>query len=597
MIDGQSEQLNRIKKAMIISSDKNELADCKSDLMKKIAMDEKEADAVATSIRDMFMPKLLKVMGIDEDEMPEDFIGKMTENDENFEEEYTDEDRDDVEIEDEDEEDDFDFSMDDEDHEEDAQIDEDEVGEDEIATIHITVPADKIREVEKALENVLGDTDAQFKDHAMGEDKESPKGEKNMNKEIEARKALRKTILAAVAEDDVEHVVKADSFDHDKSEQYKEEGFYETMSGGLKDPEIDAVTYADIEIPNFTNLVDGLRPDLGLSESLKTFKFDGTPNDADDFELNFNPFDIPSQGNKDLYDGEGPVIPTERKLPMKRTVNSSSLGEFDADAAEEALAFALRKAGVEEADLGKLTYAEALDLFKAIKTASEDREHYTKDGVMNESNGFVQNTNIKNPDAASNKKEKMATTEDQLHDKKEEAGQRLSSTHDEYAAMLRKLMKGASYAEKDEEEDDDKNHNKAEDTLKVDDLTIEAEDKMAKEAELYKARLKTAFAMSNKLATAGILPINEVDGFAEGMLSDGLTVTAMIRQTKLMLNSAAANAEKYAAASSSVRTASTGIAFNPSVRGASADLSGAQDIQNALRNLGWSTPKVTGVEE
>jgi hypothetical protein len=598
MIDGQSEQLNRIKKAMIISSDKNELADCKSDLMKKIAMDEKEADAVATSIRDMFMPKLLKVMGIDEDEMPKDFIGKMTEDDENFEEEYTDEDRDDVEIEDEDEEDDFDFSMDDEDHEEDAQIDEDEVGEDEIATIHITVPADKIREVEKALENVLGDTDAQFKDHAMGEDKESPKGEKNMNKEIEARKALRKTILAAVAEDDVEHVVKAESFDHDASEQYKEEGFYETMSGGLKDPDFDAVTYADIEIPNFTKLVDGLRPDLGLSESLKTFKFDGTPSDAEDFELNFNPFDIPSQGNKDLYDGEGPVIPTERKLPMKRTVNSSSLGEFDADAAEEALAFALRKAGVEEEDLGKLTYAEALDLFKAIKTASEDREHYTKDGVMNESNGFVQNTNIKNPDAASNKKEKMATTEDQLHDdKKEEAGQRLSSTHDEYAAMLRKLMKGASYAEKDEEEDDDKDHNKAEDTLKVDDLTIEAEDKMAKEAELYKARLKTAFAMSNKLATAGILPINEVDGFAEGMLSDGLTVTAMIRQTKLMLNSAAANAEKYAAASSSVRTASTGIAFNPSVRGASADLSGAQDIQNALRNLGWSTPKVTGVEE
>lgn len=124
-------------------------------------------------------------------------------------------------------------------------------------------------------------------------------------------------------------------------------------------------------------------------------------------------------------------------------------------------------------------------------------------------------------------------------------------------------MKGASYAEKDEEEDDDKDHNKAEDTLKVDDLTIEAEDKMAKEAELYKARLKTAFAMSNKLATAGILPINEVDGFAEGMLSDGLTVTAMIRQTKLMLNSAAANAEKYAAASSSVRTALLGL---PSTR-------------------------------
>ena len=120
---------------------------------------------------------------------------------------------------------------------------------------------------------------------------------------------------------------------------------------------------------------------------------------------------------------------------------------------------------------------------------------------------------------------------------------------------------------------------------------------MEKEAELFKARLKTAYAMSTKLATAGLLPAEELDAYAEGMISDGLTVTAMIRQTKLMLNSAASNAERLASNSNATRTASTGISFNPSVRGASVDLSGVSEIQNALKNIGWTAPQVTGMED
>ena len=68
MIDGQSEQL-KIKKAMkiheIVSSDKESFAECKSDLMKKVAMDESEAEDVASSIRDMFLPKLMKSEGLE----------------------------------------------------------------------------------------------------------------------------------------------------------------------------------------------------------------------------------------------------------------------------------------------------------------------------------------------------------------------------------------------------------------------------------------------------------------------------------------------------------------------------------------------------
>ena len=167
-----------------------------------------------------------------------------------------------------------------------------------------------------------------------------------------------------------------------------------------------------------------------------------------------------------------------------------------------------------------------------------------------------------------------------------------SSSEDVYASMLRKLMRNSSETEKESSTTVETDGTK---------ITTEAEDKkaeMAKEAELYRARLKTAYAMATKLATANILPENEIDAYAEGMLGDNLTATAMIRQTKLMLNSVAASAEKFAASSGSVRTASTGIAFNPSVRGTSSDLRGASDIQNALKNIGWTAPsKVTGMEE
>lgn len=577
MIDGQSEQ--QIKKAMkiheIVSSDKAELRQCKSELMTKLAMDSKEAQTIAESIRDMFMPMLLKKEGLEIEDMPEGFDVKMTDTDEDFEDETPNEDHeesDETEM----------------DHEFDAHNDDNEVDDDEIATIHITVPADKIREVEQALETVLGDMDAESKDLAT--DHKEMKGENDMNKE--ARQALRKTILAAMAdESEVSHVARKDGFEHDKSEQVFEEGEYNTMKGNIKDPDFSTLNFAENDIPTFTDLIGKID---GLTESLTETKFDGTPSDSGDFELDFNPLEIPSQGDEELYTDL--AIPSEGKVPMKRVVNSSVLGEFDADAAEEALAFALKTAGVEDEDLGKLTYAEALELFKAIRTASEDREHYTKDGVMN----FPQNQ-PKDPD-------KKAVTESALRDNSESEEdpesahtrkgpkELYSSTDDQYAAMLRKLMKGAS----DKMDDEDK---EADTTVEMPGGATVTESKhdkedMAKEAELYKARLKTAYAMSTKLATAGILPTNEVDSYAEGMLNDGLTVPAMIRQTKLMLNTASANAEKLAASQNGVRTASTGISFNPSVRAASADLSGAMDIQNALRGLGWTSAKVdTGVEE
>ena len=618
MKDGQSEQLNKIRKAMkineIISSDKSEMTACKNDLMKKMAMDADDAHEVAHSIRDLFLPQLLKSENISEHEMPEGLIVKMTDKDDSFATETPNEEHEhhvDYKSEDdEDESEDSDFDFDeDEDHEIDSDYDDSEVGDDEIATIHISVPADKIRLVEKALETVLGDMDADSKDQATVHTDETQKGDTMNKKEIEARKALRKTILAAMADD--EHVSRKDGFEHDKSEQYLKEGFYNTKKGELTDPDFDTLSYSKNKVPNFTKLVDdNLMPDLGLHESLESIKFDGTPENADEYTLDFDAFMTPSQGDEELYNEL--AIPSEGKLPLKKTVlsDNESKREVYSELDENLLADALRLAGVEDEDLTKLTYAEAKELYRAIKTAeAKERTTYSPDGVMS----FPQNTHITDPDkrkaVTEDSVRKNTGTEEMDSEKSHErSGKQLYSSkedaRDAYAQMLKKLMNPRLAEQEEDMEEDrkDREERESETSINADEVRIEGKSskEMEKEAEMFKARLKMAYACTNKLATAGLLPVDEMDAYAEGMLSDGLTVQSMVRQTKLMLNSAAANAERLAASSAtSVRTASTGISFNPAVRGASvnADLSGAMDIQNALKNIGWTTPKVSGMEE
>jgi len=584
MIDGQSEQ-SKIKKAMkafeIAASDKQDFADCKKDLMNKIAMDDNEAYEIAVAIRDMFLPKLLKSEGLTKEDMPEDFDVKMTDTDDEF---ANDSPKDTYDSED------CNDESPSEDHVNEFKTGDSEINEGEIAKIQITVPVDKVREIEKALETILGDTDATSQDQANVHDN----GENDMTqKEIEAQKELRKMILAAMADDESQSVSRKDGFDHDKSEQYREEEFYDTKKGDLTDPEHTTLDFKSNKIPSYSDVVDNhMIPDLGLHDTLETFKFSDTPVDVHEYKLDFNSFEVPSQGDTEMFNQFS--IESENPQPHKRTINSSTLGNFDADAAEEALAFALKTAGVEDEDLGKLTYAEGLELFKAIKTAqAEDRVHYSKDGKLPSNYN-----NPKDPD-------KKAVTEDGLRDNspKEEDPEKdhersgpkelYSSKEDAYASMLRKLMKGASeevtsgieieepsgakVKMSESKDDEDAAHHRAE---------------LDKKAELNYSRIKTAFTMAARLAVSGHFPINEMESHANSMLEDGLSVNAMIRQTKLMIESAANHSERLAANNSSKRVVTSGVGFNPSVGGTNVDLSGASDIQNALKNIGWTTPTV-----
>jgi len=326
--------------------------------------------------------------------------------------------------------------------------------------------------------------------------------------------------------------------------------------------------------------------------------------------LDFDAFMIPSQGDTELY--HELEIPSEGKLPHKKTLLSEneSKREVYSELDENLLADALRLAGVEDEDLTKLTYAEAKELYRAIKTASEieERTTYSDGGELPANFNDPKDPDERKAVTEKSVRENTGTKEmdpENSHKRSKQLYSSKEDARDAYAQMLKKLMNPRLAGQEGdmEEEEKDREDRESETTINTDQVRIEgksSEEEMKKEAEMFKARLKMAYACTNKLATAGLLPVDEMDAYAEGLLSDGLTVQSMVRQTKLMLNSAAANAERLAASSAtSVRTASTGISFNPAVRGASvnADLSGAQDIQNALKNIGWTTPKVSGMEE
>lgn len=618
MNDGQREQLQKIKKAMkiheIVSTDKSDLIACKNDLMKKFSMDENEANEIALSIRDLFLPKLLDQEQISPSELPEDCLNcQMTDTDDDFANADP-------------------IENHEEDHEADSFTDSSEVDDNEIATIHITVPKYKVREVQEALNTIIGDDDADSMDQATNDHNN---GEDDMEqKEIEARKALRKTILAAVADDDeTKSLPRNDkaNFDYNTNGQYKEEDFYNTTKGDMTDPDFDTLKYNKNKIPNWSKVVEHIKPDLGLHESLEATHLDGAPDDAEEYTIEFDDFKFPTQGDDNLFNEFS--FPSEGKVPHKRTLLSSSK---PTELEENLLADALRLAGVEDNDLKELTYAEAQQLYKAIKTASEAKERtsYSPDGKLPANFNTELNKTMKQH--IEGKEDRKSVTEEMLDedhsgndnevkDHKRSGRELYSSQEDErdvYAQMLRKLM-NPKLAQQEEEMDDWRGESDKDKTpkelkekemgkeakeinmpLDVDVSTKESVSDYKKEAELYKARLKTAYAMSNKLVVAELLPAEELDAYAEGMLNDGLTVTAMVRQTKLLLQSAAANAERLASYSKggNVRTASSsGIAFNPSIRGASSnvtsDLSGALDIQQALKNIGWTTKVNSEMED
>jgi len=105
--------------------------------------------------------------------------------------------------------------------------------------------------------------------------------------------------------------------------------------------------------------------------------------------------------------------------------------------------------------------------------------------------------------------------------------------------------------------------------------------------EVWKARVKTAYAVSHKLAANGVIDLDDIEANAEMWLTDGLSAATMVNQGKLLLSSAQTREERVAAAyneSRNVRTAGSSISINPALS-ASTQNEAPSDLKEALRGI------------
>jgi hypothetical protein len=589
-----SDQVKLTKLAALKAADKKDFTSCIADMKKYAHLGDEDALEVAKAVKRKYMPSVLLELGLEGDE-----LAKEDNDDTGFAQRYKNEPEEKEEnfevLKDDDEDSDFD-----EDFEDDDQTTEDlnedgseEEEEDEgIAMIQVSVPANRLKEVEKALNDVLKgekmDIEPISEKSEMSEDLDEDLDEEedieddlihsegkqveNMNKEkLATRKAERRAIIA-----EIEEVKPVDiGLGHDtetsgnpaKKTPFKYDGQNQNMKteeislttkkfegGGKSDMGEGYPEYKKQKVPT-TN------PELlELKKEIESIQFSEKPSNAADYEVDFDMFEVPSDGSgRAEHEFEQPIM-SEHEMTFKSTPGSavgrmaSVLGDLDVEKAEEVLAGLLVEAGVETDDISKMTYAEGIELYHAIRTAGSFNETHGTQGVD------------EHPEI----------------------------TGDPYKGKGAKAAEEKIIIETADKEEDEKDSSM---------IKRDKKDDMEKEATVYKARLKTAFACSYKLLEANCLEdSDQAEEYAETLMKDNLTATAMIRQTTLWLKSAQAiKSEKIAKANkndkSTVKTASTfGLSINPSINTVGyTDTSGVLDLAEALK--GKFTGSRTETEE
>lgn len=520
-LNNDTAQRQALKRAMRIAEirveDAEDMKACVNDLVKTAGLDETSARIVAAAYRESMMPSALEAEGID----PGEFMGsdehgtQMT----------------------------ADFAKDiDADHDDNmAESDEEEVQDDEgmedsgevddnVATLEVEVPADKVDEFQQALEKAMAEV---FGDGAVAEDNLEEDSTSEESEELPADNAdkmpatanrkvqnmnrtareQREAILASLA-----NTRTASDFEYAADAQYSNEGKFDKMT--MQSSEGNSLreqnpTFAKQNVPT-------LNPEhLGLKNELNAVKKDGNVEDSAMYEANFDLFSgTPSQGILPEF-GNFEVPTQTENLSRTNVVIASDLS--DEDQAEEFLYNELKTAGVEEDVISNLTFAEGLDLYRQINASKVDT--------------LAKMANIENISIAEDKEEKDME----------------------------------------------------------DDAAVEAKwESMSKEAEVFRARLKTAYGVSTKLCLAGLISADEVEANVDLWLNDGLTVKAMLASGAQMLRVSQSAEQRVvsAQAEKTLRTASAqGVATIPGYAGSTNNVS--TDLQQALKNI-FSKPEFEG---
>jgi hypothetical protein len=263
---------------------------------------------------------------------------------------------------------------------------------------------------------------------------------------------------------------------------------------------------------------------LGLEKELDAVTLDGKVDDMNAYKINFDPMAIPSGEGDALPEFGEFEVPTQNPSETASRKNTITASDMTAEeAAEEELYTNLVQAGVSDNVISNLTFAEGLDLFRQI-TASK-----------------IENL------------ARMAQVDIEIQ---------------------------ADYMEEEEEEvvgmtDEDK---------KAEWATFSAT--AVKEAQIYQARLKTAYGVSTKLCLAGLISSDEVEANVDLWMNDGMSVKAMLASGTQMLRMSQSAEQRVASAhvEKNLRTASAqGVANIPGYTGSTSNVS--SDLQQALKSI------------
>lgn len=525
------ERLKALRLAEIQLTDKEDFDNCVTDMTKTASLELDEAKVVANAIRSKYLPNILRESGID------DKVKNMINLDEGAEEtadfaDDTDEDED-MEL--------HHFEDDEEDLIDDEDDDMSEAEDEETATIEIKVPADMVgaaqEAVQKALDDLLGGED----DMDMEDDMDSE--DEYMDDDMESEDD--EYVDEDMDDEDM------DMGDEEEMEEDSEPEMHKTSKVNNMTKQALAARRAERE-----EVLRRLAAEEEHVQASASFKYNNEMANMPG-EVDYPTMKL--QGENSMK-GDNPTW-ADQKVP---TVNPDSLQFPDVT----------KPSKFEGAGDGSLEYT--VD-WESLENPSEgfDGDLFA---VPTEMGAMPHKTTVPNSRVAS-----MEGSDERHAVECTACGYKTMMTQAEMEDPDTECEK-CSMKEKEDHDVDSAVNIKPDGNITVTSSSL----------DLERARIKTAYSCSNKLALAGIIEASEVDAYSEQMLNDNLKADAMVRQTKLLLKSAQASSERVAAAAADrmTRTASSnGISTSPAFSGSSITNSAALDIQAALKGT-WSMPQI-----
>ena len=422
-----------------------------------------------------------------------------------------------------------DKDMHDEDHEDDMGTMDDSEADDNVATLEVVIPEEdlgKFQEaLEKAMAEVFGDTEEvadDMEDHTS-DIKTNEEDEDDMSS-VTANGKVQNMNRSARAE---REAILASLGTRTASDNFEYKAEYtnegEHATMTMQNSEGNSLRGQN---PSFDKVpVPTVNGRLGLEKELDAVTLDGKVDDMNAYKINFDPMAIPSGEGDNLPEFGEFEVPTQNPAETgsrNNTVVASDMS--DEEAAEEELYSNLVQAGVSDNVISNLTFAEGLDLYRQITASQIDNLAKFAAAV---------DINVEAEDDMEYEEEVVGMTDE---DKKAE-----------WATFSANAVK---------------------------------------EAQIYQARLKTAYGVSTKLCLAGLISSDEVEANVDLWMNDGMSVKAMLASGTQMLRMSQSAEQRVASAhvEKNLRTASAqGVANIPGYTGSTSNVS--SDLQQALKSI------------